>query len=210
MRKIALALGATLILSGCMTPMDGYPAGGGNGYGGYGNGSVYGVTEGSGGYGNGGYGGYSGGGVSNSGSYSGLGGYGLPQGVNKGTLGALGGAALGGYAGSQIGEGSGKLAATAAGTLFGALLGNGIGTSLDRADVAYARQAAEQAALRQQPMRWEGQNGNYGVVTPGPLTHGPSGEVCREYQHNAYVGGRSAQIYGHACQQADGSWRVAG
>lgn len=199
MRKIALALGATLMVSGCMTPMDGYPVGGGNSYGGYGNGSGYGVTGGTGGYGNGGYGGY-----------GGTGSYGLPQGVNKGTLGALGGAALGGYAGSQIGEGSGKLAATAAGTLFGALLGNGIGTSLDRADVAYARQAAEQAALRQQPTRWEGHSGNYGVVTPGPLTHGPSGEACREYQHQAYVGGRSEKIYGHACQQPDGSWRVVG
>src|SRR3954454_6792425 len=60
-------------------------------------------------------------------------------------IGTLGGAAAGGLLGSQIGGGSGKLAATAAGTLLGAFLGNEVGSSLDRADEAYAGRAVQQA-----------------------------------------------------------------
>src|SRR4051794_27708680 len=64
---------------------------------------------------------------------------------SKQIFGTLGGAALGGWAGSGIGGGTGKLAAVGAGTLLGAFLGSGFGSSLDRADEVYARQAAAQA-----------------------------------------------------------------
>src|SRR4051794_14046665 len=76
------------------------------------------------------------------GSYSGSPGFGSGS---KQVLGTLGGAALGGWAGSGVGGGTGKLAAVGAGTLLGAFLGSGFGSSLDRADEAYARQAAAQA-----------------------------------------------------------------
>jgi surface antigen len=31
---------------------------------------------------------------------------------------------------------------------------------------------------------------------------------CREYTMDAVVGGRPENVYGTACRQADGSWRV--
>jgi surface antigen len=36
-----------------------------------------------------------------------------------------------------------------------------------------------------------------------------SEQPCREYITNAVIGGKSQQIYGKACRQADGSWKVA-
>ena len=51
------------------------------------------------------------------------------------TMGAAGGAVVGG----QFGAGAGQLAAVALGTLLGGWLGHEAGSSLDRADAAYAR-----------------------------------------------------------------------
>jgi len=31
---------------------------------------------------------------------------------------------------------------------------------------------------------------------------------CREFQVRANVGGRDEEVYGTACREADGSWRV--
>jgi surface antigen len=61
-------------------------------------------------------------------------------GISKQTGGAVLGGAGGALAGSQFGKGKGQLATTALGTLLGAWLGSEAGTSLDRADRAYANQ----------------------------------------------------------------------
>ena len=47
------------------------------------------------------------------------------------TGGTLAGAALGGYLGSQVGEGQGQLAATAVGVVLGGMLGRAVGQSMD-------------------------------------------------------------------------------
>lgn len=36
----------------------------------------------------------------------------------------------------------------------------------------------------------------------------PSGRYCREFQGSGVIGGRRVPIYGTACQQPDGAWRV--
>jgi hypothetical protein len=51
---------------------------------------------------------------------------------------------------------------------------------------------------------------------PAPVVGAPTsqpyvarnGQTCREYQGTAVVGGVSRQIYGTACLQPDGSWRI--
>ncbi|MBY0458639.1 MAG: hypothetical protein K2V38_14970, partial [Gemmataceae bacterium] len=46
-------------------------------------------------------------------------------------------------------------------------------------------------------------------ATPaGPAYVSPSGSYCREFQSSGVVAGRMEQLYGTACQQPDGSWRV--
>jgi len=141
------------------------------------------------------------------------GGYGSDYGTKE-TLGTLTGAALGGWAGSNIGSGKGQLAATAAGVVLGGLIGNQIGRGLDQVDQQQAY-LAEQAALERyadgQASRWSNPNsGNYGYTTPQTTYQTASGQFCREYQTTIVVDGRAQTGYGTACRQADGSWRVSG
>lgn len=126
-------------------------------------------------------------------------------------VGTLGGAAVGGLLGSQIGQGSGRLVATGAGVLLGGWLGNEIGASLDRADRAYlsgAENRAYTAPIGQQ-ITWNNpQSGNSGVIVPVRDGYANNGAYCREFQQTITVGGQRQQGYGKACQQPDGSWQI--
>lgn len=136
------------------------------------------------------------------------------QAQNMGTkegFGTLGGAAVGGLLGSNIGKGSGRLAATAAGVVIGGWLGNEIGASLDKADraeLSYANQRAYTAPIGQQ-ISWNNpQSGNSGTIVPTRDGYDNSGAYCREFQQTITVGGQKQQGYGRACQQPDGSWKI--
>lgn len=130
---------------------------------------------------------------------------------NKETMGTGIGALAGGLAGSQIGGGSGRLWATGAGVLLGGLVGSSIGSSLDKADMAYANQAAVQAnsAPIGQPITWNNpQSGNHGTITPVRDGYTNDQRYCREYQQTITVGGRKESGYGTACQSANGDWEI--
>ena len=129
----------------------------------------------------------------------------------KQTGGALAGAALGGLAGSQIGQGRGQLVAVGAGVLLGGLLGSELGRSLDRADQVYAAQTTN-AALETnrvgQASTWRNPDtGAYGSVTP-TRTYQTAGQDCREFRHEIFVNGRTETVNGTACRQPDGTWRT--
>lgn len=129
----------------------------------------------------------------------------------KQTVGALGGAALGGWAGSTIGSGKGQLAATAAGVLIGALVGSEIGRTMDEVDRQRAQQAYTQATTAPvgQTITWSNpETGNYGTVTPTRDGTKATGEYCREFQQTVVVGGQQEQAYGVACRRPDGSWEI--
>ena len=186
MRKPVLALAAIALLAGC-TPYA--SVGYGTGYNGFNVGTGVNLYP---------------------GGYRGAPGFGSGA---KQLFGTLGGAALGGWAGSGIGGGTGKLAAVGAGTLLGAFLGSGFGGSLDRADEVYARQAAAQAytAPVGAPIRWSNPySGNAGAIRTTREGWATSGSYCREFQQQVIVGGRVQSILGQACQQPDGSWRIVG
>ncbi len=130
---------------------------------------------------------------------------------NKQTFGTIGGAVAGGLLGSQIGGGSGQLIATGVGTLLGAWAGSEIGASLDRADAAYAQQAA-QTSLESSPTgtstTWRNPDtGHYGTVTPtNTVPRGNS--YCRDFTQTIYVEGRSETATGTACRNPDGTWSI--
>ncbi len=136
-----------------------------------------------------------------------------PQYGPKQTFGALGGAALGGFLGSQIGSGKGQLAATAAGVVIGGLVGNEIGRGLDDADRLHAQRAQRIATTAPigEPIYWNNpDSGNSGTVTPiREGTQSTTGAYCREYQTTIIVGGEPQNGYGTACRQPDGSWEIA-
>jgi surface antigen len=129
----------------------------------------------------------------------------------KQTVGALGGAALGGWAGAQIGKGDTRLAATAAGALLGALVGSEIGRTMDDVDKIKAERAyneATTAPVGEQIVWANPDTGNSGTVTPMRDGTSTSGKYCREFRQSVMIGGQQEEAYGVACRQPDGSWQV--
>ncbi len=127
--------------------------------------------------------------------------------TNEG-VGTVTGGVVGGLLGSQFGGGAGKVAAAAGGALLGAYLGGRIGQYMDRQDRLEMQQALETAPVGH-AVRWKNpDNGNQYSVKP-TKTYYNNEQPCREYITDAIIGGKKQQIYGKACRQADGSWKVA-
>lgn len=132
--------------------------------------------------------------------------------IKKEHVGTIMGAFGGAFAGSTMGKGKGKTLAIATGTLLGATLGKSIGASLDRADIAYYNTHA-QNTLEKVPSgetrKWRNpDSGNGGSFTPLRTYEVAPGNYCREYTQTIYVGGRTAEGFGTACRQPDGTWKI--
>lgn len=128
-------------------------------------------------------------------------------GVTNEGVGTVTGGVVGGLLGSQFGGNSGKVAAAAGGALLGAFLGGKIGQYMDRQDRMEMQRALETAPTGK-AVSWKNPDtGNQYTVKP-TRTYYSNQQPCREYVTRAMIGGKSEQIYGKACRQADGSWRV--
>ena len=135
------------------------------------------------------------------------------MGGQKEAFGTLGGAVLGGLAGSQFGDGRGRLIATGLGTLLGAAAGSQIGKSLDRADQLYLERTTQQtleSAPDGQVSEWVNPNsGNSGTIVPqATYQDQASGRYCREFQQTVTIGNEVHDAYGTACRQPDGDWEI--
>ena len=127
--------------------------------------------------------------------------------VTNQDVGTLTGGVVGGLLGSQFGGGSGKVVAAGAGALLGAYLGGRIGQYMDRQDRMEMQRALETAPTGK-AVSWKNPDtGNKYSVKP-TRTYYHNQQPCREYVTHAMIGGKSEQIYGKACRQADGSWKV--
>jgi surface antigen len=129
------------------------------------------------------------------------------------TQGTVAGGAIGALLGSTVGDGRGKVWATAAGALGGALAGSHIGKRLDTQD-HQAMQKATYSALENSKSNtktnWSNpDSGNTGAITPTSTVRMADGSFCREYTSMVEVGGQSETVYGTACRQDDGSWKIA-
>ena len=126
-------------------------------------------------------------------------------------LGTLGGAALGGLLGAQIGKGRGRLMATGAGVLAGALVGNQVAKSLTCRDQNKASTTTQRTLETQKAgttIAWNNpDSGNSGTITPQSTYQRADGAFCREFQQTITVGGKTEDGYGTACRQPDGSWK---
>lgn len=128
--------------------------------------------------------------------------------TNEG-IGTVTGGVVGGLIGSQFGGGAGKVAAAAGGALLGAYLGGNIGKYMDRQDKMEMQHALETAPVGHAVAWTNPDNGNQYRVKP-TKTYYTHEQPCREYTTDAVIAGKKQQIYGKACRQADGSWKVAG
>lgn len=127
--------------------------------------------------------------------------------LNNEGVGTISGGVVGGLLGSQFGGGSGKVMAAAGGALLGAYLGGQIGRTMDKVDRMEMQKALETAPTGRAVVWSNPDNGNRYTVRP-VRTYYREQQPCREYVTQAIIGGKSQQIYGKACRQADGSWRV--
>ncbi|WP_018871924.1 RT0821/Lpp0805 family surface protein [Thioalkalivibrio sp. ALJ16] len=117
------------------------------------------------------------------------------------------GGVLGGALGSQVGSGRGRTAAIIAGTLVGAAIGGSVGQSMDEVDRLKTAQTLESVRTGV-PSQWVNpDSGNQYTVVP-TRTYESTAGPCREYTIDAVIGGQTEQVYGTACRQPDGSWRI--
>lgn len=118
------------------------------------------------------------------------------------------GGLLGGLLGAQADDHHLRPVAIVAGTLIGASIGGSIGAYMDQTDRLRAGQTLETVRTGV-PSTWR--NPDTGVqyqFTPTNTYETAQGQPCREYTMEALIGGQREQVYGTACRQADGSWKI--
>jgi len=127
-------------------------------------------------------------------------------------VGTLGGAALGGFLGSQFGSGTTGLALTGAGVLVGGLVGNQIGKALTCQDQQYVSNTT-QTTLESEPSgatkNWVNpDSGASGSVTPTETFQNADGRYCRNFQQTVTVNGETQTGTGVACRNDQGVWEI--
>lgn len=128
--------------------------------------------------------------------------------MSKQDIGTVTGAVAGGLIGSRFGGGSGQILAIGAGTVAGALIGSAIGKNMDETDKLKMTKTFETNAVGQ-PAYWKNtRTGNSYTVVPVKNVAYKGNPYCREYQSTATIGGKKEQVYGTACRQPDGSWKI--
>jgi surface antigen len=126
---------------------------------------------------------------------------------SKQDQGILIGAIAGGILGHQVGGGSGRVLATMIGTVAGAAIGGSIGRSMDETDRLNAAMTLENVRTGVSSS-WINPDTGYEYVMTPTTTYDSGTGPCREYVLDAVIGGRTEQVYGTACRQADGSWKI--
>jgi surface antigen len=121
--------------------------------------------------------------------------------------GVLIGAIAGGILGNQVGGGSGRAIATMVGAVAGAMIGGNIGRRMDEQDQMRASLALENVRTGV-PTTWVNPDTRYEYAVTPTKTYESNSGPCREYTVDATIGGKTEQVYGTACRQADGSWQA--
>lgn len=129
-------------------------------------------------------------------------------GCKKQDVGVIAGGAVGGLVGSQFGGGTGQLVATAGGALLGAYLGGQLGRNIDETDKLRTARALESSRTGHTTSWQNPDNGAQYAVTPTRTFNNQNNQPCREFNQQAIIAGETQNIYGTACREADGSWRV--
>ena len=118
------------------------------------------------------------------------------------------GGILGGVLGAQVGKGHGQTAAIIAGTMIGSSIGGNIGRSMDETDRLKTAHTLETVRTGVSSSWVNPDTRNRYTVVPTRTYERSAGAPCREYTVDAVVGGKTQKVYGTACRQPDGSWKV--
>lgn len=127
--------------------------------------------------------------------------------ATKEETGALTGAALGAALGSTVGRGSGQVLAIFIGAVAGSAIGSTMGRYMDEQDRMRTSMILENNRTNQASSWKNPDTGNNYTVTP-IKTYEVADGPCREFTLDANVGGKTQELYGTACRQQDGSWKM--
>lgn len=129
--------------------------------------------------------------------------------TTKEESGALTGALTGAVIGSSIGKGPGKALAIWLGAVVGSQVGATIGRYMDEQDRQRLVSVLETQRTAMGSTWVNPDTGYQYTATPTKTYDDPVGTgPCREFTIDASIGGKTEEIYGTACRQADGSWKV--
>lgn len=110
----------------------------------------------------------------------------------------------------QFSKVQGTPSSVAASTLLGSALGKAVAKSLGAGDLAYYKEASQDALENTQTGKtstWKNPNsGTYGTFTLIRV-YETGGKSCREYTQTINIGGRTEEGYGKACRQEGGTWK---
>ncbi len=118
------------------------------------------------------------------------------------------GGILGGVLGSHVGGGHGRTAAIIVGSIIGSSIGGNVGRSMDDTDRLKATQTFETVRSGVSSSWVNPDTRNRYTVVPTRTYEPTAGNPCREFTMDALIGGQTEKVYGTACRQADGSWKV--
>ncbi len=81
--------------------------------------------------------------------------------------------------------------------------------ALNEAQLRAHEQALAEAATApiSEPIIWS-DGGASGTVTPIRDGRSADGRLCREFQQQVVIGGKTEDAFGTACQEPDGSWKI--
>jgi surface antigen len=101
-----------------------------------------------------------------------------------------------------------KTTTTTTATVSSGFLSGSTGKSMDAVDHLKMNQALESNRTNQTSSWNNPETHNYYSVTPTRTFTGPNGQPCRDFTTNATVGGEKDAIYGTACRDNSGKWRI--
>ena len=121
----------------------------------------------------------------------------------KEEAGMLIGSVMGGALGARVGNEPGQL--------FGMLMGGAIGASMgrtmdeiDHMNMVIALETTRSGVASE----WYNPDTGYYYRMEPVRTYETVEGPCREYTMDAWIGGQLEEVWGTACRQPDGSWRI--
>lgn len=128
--------------------------------------------------------------------------------ASKQEQGSVTGMAVGAMLGSAMARGHhDRPFAIWLGAVVGSMLGSTIGRYMDEQDQMRTSMALENNRTNESTS-WVNPDSQYQYTVEPTRTYESEGTPCREFTMNANIGGKTEQVYGTACRQADGSWKV--
>jgi surface antigen len=108
------------------------------------------------------------------------------------------------------GWGTKEVVGTLGGAAIGGLVGNQIGKSMDCSDLQNANNTAQRSLEKNKDgssSSWSNPNSGYsGTATPTRTWYNEKGQPCREFLQTVTYQGKTEQVTGIACRRNDGSW----